>query len=736
MTVKKKILKIAKRIVRSLMLSALFPAIYAWNSRAALDTDKVVFVEVRETRLSDSFKVIHDQLYFHYDFDIDVVFLRESRVRFLQYIKNCIGMIRTISTSKYIFLNDASDVVSCLPLREESRVYQLWHACGAFKKWGMSTADLKFGKTRRQQLAHPYYRNLSLVTISSPDVAWAYIEAMNLEGNPSIVKPLGVSRTDVYFQPSFLNMARTLVEEAVPEALGKRIILYAPTFRGRVASAEAPDQLDFVALRDAFKDDYVLLIKNHPFVKEKQAIPDGCEEFAFDVSRSLPINTLLAAADVCISDYSSLMFEFSLLGRPMSFFAYDKDHYDDWRGFYYDYEKLVPGPVITSNEQVIAWLQNAEETFDSKAMQTFREKFMRSCDGHATERIMQEVFGGELDTHRRSLGVSLSQDDELDLSIVIPAHNAMPRLSDCLQSLVRQTYDMTRVEVVFVDDGSSDDTFEEAEKFETVLPNMKLLRLPQASGSPSAPRNLGLAHARGKYVFFLDADDWLGEEAVLRMLCHAEKWHSDILLVKLVGENGRVVPHSMFRENGASVDKFHSKVMWSFAPLKLFRRSLINDLRFPDFMPEDISFVLRAYCRAHVISVAADYPYYFATMDEGEHASESTWDDVESNLRAYQDIFEYVRTHVPEPDRDEVLMRRLFKRDIYMSTVKAAAMGDRRYAESKLEELRELCSPFYRPEVFEALDEPTRRVLDALCIESDGDVLLSIVEAMEYAHDV
>ena len=123
-------------------------------------------------------------------------------------------------------------------------------------------------------------------------------------------------------------------------------------------------------------------------------------------------------------------------------------------------------------------------------------------------------------------------------------------------------------------------------------------------------------------------------------------------------------------------------------------------------------------------------------MDEGEHASESTWDDVESNLRAYQDIFEYVRTHVPEPDRDEVLMRRLFKRDIYMSTVKAAAMADRQYAESKLKELRELCSPFYRPEVFEALDEPTRRVLDALCIESDGDVLLSIVEAMEYAHDV
>lgn len=70
------------------------------------------------------------------------------------------------------FLNDASNVVSCLPLREGTTVVQLWHGCGAFKKWGMSTADLIFGGSRDEILRHPFYKNLSLVTVSSPEVVW------------------------------------------------------------------------------------------------------------------------------------------------------------------------------------------------------------------------------------------------------------------------------------------------------------------------------------------------------------------------------------------------------------------------------------------------------------------------------------------------------------------------------------------------------------------------------------
>ena len=213
-----------------------------------------------------------------------------------------------------------------------------------------------------------------------------------LQDTPEIIKPLGVSRTDVFFDQEFLANARNKIKEAVPAIEGKRVVLYAPTFRGRVAKAEGPDKLDICALKDAIGDDAVLLIKHHPFVKQLPPIPSECADFAFDVTRDLPIDQLLCVADVCISDYSSLVFEYSLFGRPMAFFAYDLDDYCDWRGFYYPYDELTPGPVFRDNESLIDWVKHVDERFDSAEVDAFRSKFMSACDGNATERIVLSVW--------------------------------------------------------------------------------------------------------------------------------------------------------------------------------------------------------------------------------------------------------------------------------------------------------------------------------------------------------
>ena len=147
----------------------------------------------------------------------------------------------------------------------------------------MSTADLKFGATREEIRRHPYYRNLSLVTVSSPEVVWASEEAMDL-ANEGVVSPTGVSRTDVFFDDEFRARSRQRLERVVPQAAAKKIILYAPTFRGQVAQASAPEYLDVSAMERALSDDYVLVVKHHPFVKKRPSIPAECREFAFDVS--------------------------------------------------------------------------------------------------------------------------------------------------------------------------------------------------------------------------------------------------------------------------------------------------------------------------------------------------------------------------------------------------------------------------------------------------------------------
>lgn len=381
-----------KRALKDLALGIILPSVYRKGMRSPIKENSVIFVEGKEPGLPDSFELLFAKLKNDPTYEVRFTTLNKNHVSLWTYWINCHDLVRAIATTQYVFLCDASDVVSCVPLRQETKVVQLWHACGAFKKWGMSTADLLFGGSRKELLRHPFYGNLSLVTVSSPEVKWAYIEAMALEDRPDTVQAIGVSRTDKYFDHSFVEGARERVSSVIPQSLGKKIMLYAPTFRGKVSKAQAPDVLDIDAFKMAFEQDYVLLIKHHPYVRNVPVIPDDCRDFAFDVSGRIRVDELLCAADVCITDYSSVVFEYSLLNRPIVFFAFDVDEYNDWRGFYYEYSEMAPGPVFESNLPMIDYLLHIDSRFDDREVRRFCNKFMGSCDGKATDRIYDIVF--------------------------------------------------------------------------------------------------------------------------------------------------------------------------------------------------------------------------------------------------------------------------------------------------------------------------------------------------------
>lgn len=229
------------------------------------------------------------------------------------------------------------------------------------------------------------------------------------------------------------------------------------------------------------------------------------------------------------------------------------------------------------------------------------------------------------------------------------------------------------MEVLVTDDCSSDDTRQVLQRYKMKYPDLFVIqRLDEASGSPSAPRNKGLSRACGKYVFFLDSDDYLSGESIERMLDHAVEWGSDVLLVKMYGENGREVPQSMFKRNQPNASLEHSKVLWSLASLKLFRRELIDDLRFPLDMPEDIPFVLEAYLRANRVSVAADYDYYYVSFDPlKHHASRFSWNDVHSSFRIYRAVLDLLEKYGVFDREVTALWRRIVSRDI-VATLRGA----------------------------------------------------------------
>lgn len=379
-------------------LHLLYPYRYKRYTKRPVDENKIVFLEIRQPGLSDNFRLLYKALEKKNRYDLKLCYVGEGTEGRLTAIKNSLNCIKDLADAKYIFVNESSYLTGCLPLRKETKLIQTWHACGAFKKFGYSVADKKFGAGTKVLDRFPLHRNFSWVTVSSKEVIWAYAQAFHMEQEQQKILPIGVSRTDYFFQKENVDNAREKLKSVLGEyAAGKKIILYAPTFRGKVAQAVSPDILDFRRMREYLGEEYIFLCKHHPFVKIRPAIPKECREYALDVTELMEIEELLLISDVCITDYSSLVFEYSLLERPIIFLAHDLEEYYDWRGFYYPYEEMAPGPIVRTTEDVIEYLKNLENGFDKERVHRFREKFMGACDGHATQRLIQLLENGEIE---------------------------------------------------------------------------------------------------------------------------------------------------------------------------------------------------------------------------------------------------------------------------------------------------------------------------------------------------
>ena len=383
---KKKFISKLRRIRKHYRYKVYFPKVYSSYCTEPVQENKVLFLEMRFTKLSNSFELIYKSLEESGEYDLKCSYVQFNFIRGREFTQRVNEMLKELATAKYVFVDDASLILSSIPLRKETVAINLWHACGAFKKFGRSTAELKFGSSAATLDKYPNYGNLTHVTVSSPEVIWAYEEAMHLP--KGIVKATGVSRTDQFYDKEFVESRKQKLYEIMPEAKDKKVILYAPTFRGHVATASSPDRIDFERFCRELGNEYVIVCKHHPFVKNPPIIPEELQHFARDLTKYLSIEDLLCCADICISDYSSLVFEYSLFEKPMIFYAYDYDNYCDWRGFYYDYSEFTPGPVVQTEDELLNSIKNIDTQFDKQKVIDFKEKFMGSCDGHATERII------------------------------------------------------------------------------------------------------------------------------------------------------------------------------------------------------------------------------------------------------------------------------------------------------------------------------------------------------------
>ncbi|WP_139186829.1 glycosyltransferase family 2 protein [Arthrobacter crystallopoietes] len=165
--------------------------------------------------------------------------------------------------------------------------------------------------------------------------------------------------------------------------------------------------------------------------------------------------------------------------------------------------------------------------------------------------------------------------------MVIPVYNTMPYLADLLDSLAAQDLDPALFEIVAVDDGSTDISGEVLDAYAAAHSNVRVIH-QKNSGWPGKPRNVGIAASQAPYIFFCDADDLLGPEALRRMVDYALANDVDLLVPRMVGLGGRGVQAALFRETYLDVDL--RKILGTLSPQKMFRRSMLDqhDIRFPE----------------------------------------------------------------------------------------------------------------------------------------------------------
>lgn len=295
-----------------------------------------------------------------------------------------------MATASYIFLDNIFLPMSYLHFSSKTNVVQLWHGTGTIKKFGQDANEGNLKKLEKHA-----NRTITHLIVNAEEIREQYAGAFGVELDK--VYATGLPRTDVLFDVEKKREDKKEFYRQYPELKDKKIVLYAPTFRDDEV-AKPKMELDLDKFIHELPENLVCIIKLHPFVAKQYSWTKEQQERykgrIYNLSSYPDTNTLLFVADVLITDYSSIIYEYCLREKPMIFYAYDLEDFESkGRGFYESYEEFVPGMVVRDTMEVIEAINMNlyEDKCDYERIEWFRDRHYDYFDGKSTERVIQLV---------------------------------------------------------------------------------------------------------------------------------------------------------------------------------------------------------------------------------------------------------------------------------------------------------------------------------------------------------
>ena len=296
-----------------------------------------------------------------------------------------------LAVSKYLVFNVRPPL--WYRKREEQVFLETWHGT-PLKRLVFDQEEVTSASPKYKQQFYRQRKDWDFLVSANPFSTKTFRSCFLYEGE---MLEYGYPRNDILYWPNKDEIAQQLKEKlGIPK--DKKTILYAPTWRDdqHYGSGQYKFELalDLKLMKERLQDDYVVLLRTHHYISDHIDV-SGLGDFVINLSSYDDISEIYLISDICITDYSSVFFDYANLKRPILFYTYDFDKYkNQLRGFYIDMDTEVPGPLLYTSEQVVQAIEDIDEITEEykERYDQFYDRFCCYDDGHASEHVAEAML--------------------------------------------------------------------------------------------------------------------------------------------------------------------------------------------------------------------------------------------------------------------------------------------------------------------------------------------------------
>lgn len=346
--------------------------------------NKITFISRQSNSINVDFKLLIDDLnerYSNYEIVVLTKKIESGIINKIKYVFHIFRQMYHIATSKVVILDTYCIPISILKHKKNLKVIQMWHALGAFKKFGLSIKDKKEGSSSKLIDIMKMHQNYDYIFSSSEYCSNYFAEAFGY--NKEKVLPYPLPRLDLLNDKKYIKNKKEEIYSIYPKLKDKKNIIYAPTFRIDTSGMDRKKSKSTKYLKKLIDEvdfnKYNLIIKFHPLSNI------DIEDDRVIIDKNFSTINMFLIGDYIITDYSAVVYEASFLNKPLFFYSYDLEEYTKNRDFYLDLKKDLPGIISKDPKNIIEAIE--KDKYDLKIIKEFKEKNIKKTKKSYTKDI-------------------------------------------------------------------------------------------------------------------------------------------------------------------------------------------------------------------------------------------------------------------------------------------------------------------------------------------------------------